>query len=187
MKEKNSIDKVKDYLKRVLPKERYEHTLRVGDLALDMAKAYNVDTDKAYLAGTSHDIAKKREEELLKKYDISFFADEEDIERFFPIIHSPLGAMELREVFGVEDEDIFRAICYHTTGRPAMSMLEKIVFLADSAEAGRKSEISDKIREMAYEDIDKALVMTMDLSIDKCLERSRAIHPLTVEARNYYL
>lgn len=187
MSTKISISDTEKYLKDVLPENRYEHTLRVGLLAKDLAKQYNIDPEKAYLTGILHDVAKKREDELLKKYDISSFIPDEDLEKYFPILHSALGAMEAKEVFGIQDQEMLDAICYHTTGRPKMGTLEKIVYIADSCEPNRKGDFVSEIREIAFENLDLAVLKLMDFSLKICIERDRVIHPLTIEARNYYL
>lgn len=190
MKNIDYTDKIKEskyYLKNVLSDYRYDHTIRVGELARDLAGEYGLDKDKTYLAAIIHDIGKKREEELLKKYDISDYIGKEDQDIYFAILHSPLGYFEAREVLAIEDEDILNSVLYHTTGRPAMSDLEKIVYLADASEPGRQGEIIDQIRDMAFKNINRALVMTMDMGINNCKKKKSLIHPLTVEARNYYL
>ena len=187
LKKSKFIDRVEEYLKDVLPNGRFEHTIRVGKLAKELADHYKVNVDQAYLAGIMHDIAKKREDDLLKVYDISGIFPKEDWEKFRPILHSPLGYFEAKEVFKVEDEDILNAILYHTTGRPNMSTLEKIIYIADACEPGREGKNIEEIRQMAFSDLDKAMIMTMDMGLKKCLCRERVIHPLTVDARNYYL
>lgn len=184
---KISINDTEKYLKDVLPEIRYEHTLRVGLLAKELAERYKIDPEKAYLTGILHDVAKKREDELLKKYDISSFIPDEDLDKYFPILHSALGAMEAKEIFEIQDQDILDAICYHTTGRPGMGTLEKIVYIADSCEPNRKGNFVNEIRKIAFENLDLAVLKLMDFSLEICIERNRVIHPLTVEARNYYL
>lgn len=182
----SKIKEVEDFLEEVLDPKRYAHTMRVGKCARDLAEVYKLDGTKAYLAGIIHDLAKKREKDLLKKFDISDLISTQDQETFFPIIHSHLAYKEAEARFGIKDQDILNSILYHTTARVGMSDLEKIVFIADAIEPGRGDGV-DNIRSLAYKDLDKALVMVMDLSIGACLKKKTAIYPLTIEARNYYL
>lgn len=184
---KISIDEVEKYLQDVLPKNRYEHTIRVGILAEELAKSYGLDPEKAYLTGILHDVGKKREAELLEKYDISSIVPDEDLDKYFPILHSPLGAFEAKEKFAIDDKEMLDAICYHTTGRSNMSTLEKIIYVADSCEPCRQGDFVDEVRQVAFENLDLAILKIMDFSLMTCIERKRVIHPLTVEARNYYL
>lgn len=187
MKDKEFIHEIKVYLKDILEPGRYAHTIRTGEYARDLAKHHGVDPDKAYLAGTLHDLAKKREVELLEKYDISDCITMEDLGLYKSILHSPLGACEAKDKFSIEDEDILNAICYHTTGRPGMSPLEKIVYLADSLEPKRPGDLAKKLRKIAKHDLNKAMIMNMDAGLTACIEKGKHIHPLTIDARNYYL
>ncbi len=156
---------IKKNLKKHLTKERYQHTLGVAYTATAMAMKYNPDTSgsgfmrKAELAGLLHDCAKCMDNE--KKLRI---CDENDIsysrfESEHPyLLHGKVGAYIARTKFEINDEDILQAITWHTTGRPDMSLLEKIIFIADYIEPSRKPVPElDLIRKLAFEDIDKAM------------------------------
>lgn len=178
---------IKDFLKEVLSDRRYDHSLRVADYAKDLARAHGLDEDKAYLAGLAHDIGKKREEELLPKYDIGKFVKKEDEKYFYPVLHSFLGAYDLRDRFGVDDDEVLDAIIYHTTGRPHMTDLEKLVYIADGAEPGRDRQDLVDVRELALEDLDRAMLRLLDSGLVYCVKKGVAIHTLTLEARNYFI
>ena len=103
------------------------------------------------------------------------------------LIHPFLGAEVAKREYGVEDEDIIGAIRWHTTGKPEMTVLEKIVFIADYIEPNRKPfDGLEKARKLAYEDIDKAMAYILESTIEYVKERNRALHPYSVEALEYY-
>lgn len=156
------MKKIKKYLKKHLTKDRYQHTLGVAYTAASLAMKYNTDTSnanlvkRAYLAGLLHDCAKCMSDEkklhICDKNNIPY----SDIESQHPyLLHGKVGAYIAGKKFGIKDEDILQAITWHTTGRPDMSLLEKIIFIADYIEPSRKPvKELDLIRRLAFEDID---------------------------------
>ena len=137
---------IKKYIKKRLTKERYRHSLGVAYTAIALAMKYNPDTSnsdfmkKAELAGLLHDCAKNMDNDkkihICDKNNISYSSLE--AENAF-LLHGKVGAYIAKTKFGIEDEDILNAIIWHTTGRPGMSILEKIIFIADYIEPGRKA------------------------------------------------
>ena len=102
------------------------------------------------------------------------------------LTHSFLGAKIAETEYGITDSEILDAIAYHTTGRPDMSLLEKIVFIADYIEPNRDYfEGLDKVRELAYEDIDKAVITSLENTINYNKKKKRLIHPLGIAALEY--
>ncbi|MEE1255789.1 MAG: bis(5'-nucleosyl)-tetraphosphatase (symmetrical) YqeK [Lachnospiraceae bacterium] len=156
---------IKKYIKKRLTKERYRHSLGVAYTAIALAMKYNPDTSnsdfmkKAELAGLLHDCAKNMDNDkkihICDKNNISYSSLE--AENAF-LLHGKVGAYIAKTKFGIEDEDILNAIIWHTTGRPGMSILEKIIFIADYIEPSRKPlpEL-DYIRKLAFEDLDMAM------------------------------
>lgn len=156
---------IKKYIKKHLTKERYRHSLGVAYTAIALAMKYNPDTSnsdfmkKAELAGLLHDCAKNMDNDkkihICDKNNISYSSLE--AENAF-LLHGKVGAYIAKTKFGIEDEDILNAIIWHTTGRPGMSILEKIIFIADYIEPSRKPlpEL-DYIRKLAFEDLDMAM------------------------------
>ena len=156
---------IKKYIKKRLTKERYRHSLGVAYTAIALAMKYNPDTSnsdfmkKAELAGLLHDCAKNMDNDkkihICDKNKISYSSLE--AENAF-LLHGKVGAYIAKTKFGIEDEDILNAIIWHTTGRPGMSILEKIIFIADYIEPSRKPlpEL-DYIRKLAFEDLDMAM------------------------------
>lgn len=159
------MKKIKKYLKKHLTKDRYEHTLGVAYTAAALAMKYNPDTSnanlvkRAYLAGLLHDCAKCMSDEkklhICDKNNISY----SKIETEHPyLLHGKVGAHIAKKKFKINDKDILQAITWHTTGRPDMSLLEKIIFIADYIEPSRKPVPElDLIRRLAFEDIDRTM------------------------------
>jgi len=179
------INAIKKKLKESLSEARYIHSINVMEEAVKLAVHYNADAEKARIAGILHDCAKnmgkEEEEKLLKKYGIVT----DDIQkRSHALIHSMLGMYIARDEYGIDDEEILNAIYWHTTGRAGMSLLEKIIFIADYIEPGRDFDAAEKIRKHAYEDLDKCVLMCADSTIMYLIERGKLIHPYTLETRN---
>lgn len=166
--------------------ERYLHSVRVMEEAIKLARVFNGDIDKAAIAGLFHDCGKFEDEyELLKKaYDFDIIQSDIHIDNS-ALIHGILGSVIARQEFQIEDIDIINAIRYHTTGRPNMTLLEKIIYISDYIEPGRKFPGVDEIRKLAYKDINKALLKAMDRSINYLIDKGLYIHPDTLNARNY--
>lgn len=174
-------------LHSVLTPKRYIHTLGVAQESLQLAKRYGIDPDKAYMAGLLHDCAKcltdEEKLELCEKYELEL----DDILKSQPdLTHSFLGAKIAEKEYGIKDKEILNAISYHTTGRPNMSMLEKIIFIADYIEPNRDYfEGLAKARELAYKNIDEAVIYALESTIKYNKSKKRLIHPLGTAALEY--
>lgn len=159
------MKKIKKYLKKHLTKERYQHTLGVAYTAVAMAMRYNPDTSnaefikRAEIAGLLHDCAKCMDNDKKIKICEKNNIPCSDFEISHPyLLHGKVGAYIAKNKFNILDEDILQAITWHTTGRPEMSLLEEIIFIADYIEPSRNPipEL-DVIRQLAFIDIDKAM------------------------------
>ena len=157
--------------------KRLLHTLNVGYLSAHLADVFGCDKDKALIAGALHDCAKElpleQQQELAKRYSGDLFTEKK-------LLHSPAGATFAKEQFGTDDQEILDAICYHTTGRGDMSILEKIVYLADKIEPSRNYTDLTPIRAAAETDLDSAVRMTVASVRDKFISQGRDIHPMTL-------
>lgn len=182
----NNIKEIQNKLLNNIGKKRFEHSLRVAETAKKLAEIYDVDVKKAYLAGLIHDCAKYNEEVYIKKYNIDFsiypVSSIKD-----PVLHSFLGAEVAKKVYNIYDRDVLKAIEYHTTGRPDMSDLEKIIFIADAIEPARDFEGIEKIRKLAFENLNKAMLNLLDSNIIFLIGKKALINPLSFEARNYLI
>lgn len=181
-------EKYRKYIKKNLKKNRYIHSIGVAYTSSCLAMRYGYDENKALITGILHDIAKCLDYDDLiykckkAKLDIS------DNEIKNPeLLHSKYGSILVKELFNIEDEDIINSIYYHTTGRANMSLLEKIVFVADYIEPSRSSlKQMDKIRELAFTNIDDAIVLICKNTIDYLNSKSKDIDQITIDTYNFY-
>lgn len=181
------IEKYKLILKTRLNEKRYHHSLCVADEAKRLAIKYGGDADKCYLAGLLHDITKNtRDEEHLKLFE-TFGIMLSDVEKnAFKLWHAMSGETYLRNVLGVNDEEILDAVRYHTTAKSNMSLTAKILYLADFTSLDRDYPDVDVIRKYVDESLEKAFIYALQYSITDLVEQKRAIHPDTVDAYNEY-
>lgn len=175
-------------LKEKLPARRFEHSVGVEYTAGTMAFMYGVDYEKALVAGLLHDCAKyiPNDKKITKcekrKIPIS------DCEYRNPeLLHAKLSAVYAKEKYGVTDKDILSAIACHTTGKPAMTTLEKIIYIADFIEPNRTvlPEL-DIIRKEAYSDLDQCLLHILHNSIHYLCKKGSALDPITKDTYDYY-
>ncbi len=178
----------KNEMLSIIGQKRYEHVLRVRDVAIELAKQYEISVEKAEIAAYYHDCGKAetmdKVYELCRKYGLKLSYN---MQKAPKIIHASLGAIMAKKKFGIEDEDILSAIKYHTTGRENMSMLEKIIFVSDYIEPNRKFDGIDEIRKLAFENIDIALYRSLNNTIEYLLLSDEYIVSDTIEARNYIM
>jgi len=183
-----TLEEMKQKLEGTLTPKRFNHSLGVMECAVELASRYGENVERAAVAGLLHDCARdiKGNEVFAKCEEYGVMVDH--ICRLQPeLLHGPLGAMMIREEFGITDEDVVNAVRYHTTGRENMSLLEKIIFIADYIEPGRNFPGVDEIRKAAIEDMDSTMLMALDQTISYVLSKGGLLHPLTVNARNYLL
>ena len=189
------MKKIKKYLKKHLTKERYHHTVGVAYTAMSMAMKYNPQPDnnefmiKAEIAGLLHDCAKCMDNDkkirICNKNQISY----SKIEAENPyLLHGKVGAYIARKEFDILDEDILNAITWHTTGRPDMSLLEKIIFVADSIEPSRRP-IPELIliRQLAFTDIDQAVIKILENTLKYLNEKGNPIDDMTQKTYDSYI
>lgn len=180
------IEIIKNDLKENLTEYRYIHSLGVMEMAEELATIYNVDVESTRLAGLLHDIAKEMTEEESLKYVAENSIAIDDIEKInVSILHGKIGADIAKKKYGV-NEQIQKAIQYHTETNPNMDTLAKIIYVSDKIEKNRKSEKFDLEyeRNLAKEDIDAAVLFIIDASIKKVIKKGKLLHPTIVETRN---
>lgn len=172
-------------IKENLSEERYKHCLNVGNMAKNLAKIYNVDEEKAYIAGLLHDITKEMsyEEHLEIEENLDFYP-EEFSKNNYKIFHGWTASAYAKKYLGVFDEDILNAIKYHTTGRKNMTLFDKIVFTADCISADRKFEGVEYFRRVSKVNMDIVIIDKLINAIKKCLYSQRIIFNDTYEAYN---
>ena len=180
------IEKV---LKEMLPERRLEHSLNVSKCAVKLSEVYKCDKEKAEIAGLVHDCAKyftdEQIEDCVRKFNIEL--DPLEVNNL-ALSHSVIGSYVAKEVFNIDDEEIINAIKYHTTGRENMSLLEKIIYMADLIEEGRKFPRVEELRELTFSGkLEEALILSFNNTIKFVIDNNQLIHPRTVSARNYIL
>ena len=171
-------------VKERLPEKRYIHTLGVRDTAIHLAKLYDEDIEKAIFAAIIHDIAKYADLQWMREIVQTHHLDARLLPWENEILHGPVGAVIAQEEFHIDDEDILNAIRHHTTGRPNMSRLEKIIYVADMIEPNRKFEGVEELRAIANQNIDEAMKACMKHTIAFLVESEQQIYPLSIEAYN---
>jgi predicted HD superfamily hydrolase involved in NAD metabolism len=182
------ITLLQDSMKKILKQPRYLHSIGVEEVACDLAVIHGYDVSKAAVAGILHDCAKNLSDEELLQYCEKYQLQVTEIEARCPfLLHGKVGAALARDVYEITDPDIISSIVYHTTGRPNMSLLEKIIFTADYIEPYRKPlPRIDEIRTMAYSELDWAVLMILENTLGY-LEQSKAeIDTMTVDTYEYY-
>ena len=172
-------DKIKEKLKELVKPRRYEHSLLVANEAKKLAKIYNESEEKEYLVGLAHDIAKnfdgKENKKWIKKYGIDEKWLSKENEK---LIHAEVGALVAKEYFDFDDE-MCRAIKYHTIGHETMTNFEKIIFIADKIGREELDEEMSKVKDIAYKDIDKAMLLFLTYQEKKFITKGKELHPET--------
>lgn len=184
----NDLKKIRKAMEKSLDAKRYEHTLGVAYTAASLAMRYDTDIKDAQLAGLLHDCAKCLSDEkrlsICEKHNISV----NEIEKRNPfLLHAKVGSFLAMDEYGVNNPDVINAILNHTTGRPGMSTLEKIVFVADYIEPGRKQAPNlGEIRKLAFLDLDKALIRILEDTLKYLDESEGEIDPMTKKTYDFY-
>lgn len=188
MDKAKEMRKLRKKIEKVQDAKRFEHTLGVEYTAAALAMCHGASVEDARLAGLLHDCAKCFSDEkrlsVCEKKNIPIT----EIEGRNPfLLHAKVGAFLAKEKYGVENRDVLNAILYHTTGREGMSLLEKIIFVADYIEPGRKQAPNlPEIRRLAFQDLDKALLWILEDTL-KYLKRSGGeTDPMTELTWRYY-
>ncbi len=182
---KDKFSKIREDVKSALEEKRYIHTLGVAKMCVRLARLYGVDTQKAYIAGILHDIAKNIPKDEMLRLSKEKKVPLDDFEWENPhLIHPKLGAMISRERFGIDDPDILNAVSWHTLGRVGMSDLEKIVYVADMIEEGRNYPEVEFLRSVAFKNLDKAVYACIDATIE--FNKDKKIHPSAYGVLKYY-
>ncbi|MCD8919325.1 bis(5'-nucleosyl)-tetraphosphatase (symmetrical) YqeK [Staphylococcus gallinarum] len=182
------IDQAIDIVKEKLPQKRFEHSLRVAETAVKLADIYDGDKGKAELAGILHDYSKY--DDLGEMYQIvtKHNLDSKLLSYGSEILHGPVCAVIMKEKYGVYDDEVLSAIEYHTTGRAQMTKTEKLVFVADYIEPGRKTPGVEEIRDLAYNQgsLDKTIYEISKRTVMYLIGKDINVFDATIACLNYY-
>ena len=187
MKKVSRVDLIKT-LEQELSYKRFIHTLSVAGTASSLAMCYGADLEKAETAGLLHDCAKcmdvRKMQKVCEKAGLTVSSFEADSGS---LLHSKAGSVLAAEKYGITDPDMINAIRYHTTGRPGMSLLEKIIFVADYIEPGRfTAKNLPLIRRLAFSDIDGALMKILYDTLVYLNSTGLVVDPMTQKTYDYY-
>ena len=187
MKKVSRVELIKT-LEQELSYKRFIHTLSVAGTASSLAMCYGADLEKAETAGLLHDCAKcmdvRKMQKVCEKAGLTVSSFEADSGS---LLHSKAGSVLAAEQYGITDPDMINAIRYHTTGRPGMSLLEKIIFVADYIEPGRfTAKNLPLIRRLAFSDIDEALMKILYDTLVYLNSTGLVVDPMTQKTYDYY-
>ncbi len=184
-----SFDYLEELLKDRLPKDRFRHTMGVAHTAACLSMKHGENVDKAYLAGLLHDCAKqyKTDRQVGLAKDMNIDLSECEL-RCPQLIHAKTGAVMAKDVYGIDDVEILDAILTHTTGTPGMTLLQKILYVSDYIEPNRdKQPRLPEIRKAAFEDINEALFMILEDTVNYLNEKSpNSMDEATLKTYEYY-
>ena len=186
---KYNFNELKEIVKSKMSLKRFTHTLGVVEMSEKLAKIYNVDIEKCKVAALLHDICKEMNMEYIKNICKNNFMNElseEDLENN-EILHGFAGAYYVKNELGVNDKEILNAIKYHTIGEKNMTLVEKIVYIADAIEYGRNYPSVVEIREETFKNLDKGILMEIEHK-EKYLESiGKKSHPNTYKFKKEIL
>ncbi|MDZ5712292.1 bis(5'-nucleosyl)-tetraphosphatase (symmetrical) YqeK [Jeotgalibacillus haloalkalitolerans] len=182
-----NLEQAKQIVKDILPEKRYIHTLGVIEAALSLAEKHGVSIEDAGIAAALHDMAKFHDKNEMRELIISRELDPVLLDFHHELWHAPVGAVFAREKLGITNEDILNAIRYHTTGRPNMSRLEKVIYLADYIEPGRSFTGVDNVRAVAHENLDEAMKIALKQSMQFLISKNQPVFPDTLESYNEFV
>lgn len=180
--------KIQKKLEKYLDQDRFHHTLGVMYTSAALAMAYGCDIDAAQAAGLLHDCAKCIPNKKKLKLCESYKASVTSFEREHPfLLHAKLGAYIAKDKYGVRDSQVLSAITWHTTGKPDMSLLEKIIYIADYIEPARdKAPNLKKIRQLAFQDLDECMYEILKDTLEYLEENPKDIDSATEDAFLFY-
>ena len=182
---KYDLEKIKADIKESLSSYRYNHSINVMEEAIKLGKHYHIDINKCAACALTHDLAKEFSEEenknLIEKYNLSKDLLNEENKN---LLHGILSSLIVNEKYNFTD-DMCAAIKYHTTGHPGMSLLAKIIYLADKIEKGKNYPGITLERALAYQDLDKAIITCLDKQIKNLTLKQKPINKLALLTKEF--
>jgi len=182
-----SINDIKKIIRHNLSDEKYEHSIGVMSSAKQLAQKYGANVEKAELTGLLHDITKEYSKEqhrnVIEKYNINLDELEKTEKKLW---HSITGSYLVKNEI-IDDDEIFNAVRYHTTGRADMSLLEKIIYVADFIEPNRDYDDVEYYRKKAFENLDTAFFEGVKWNLIEILQKNKIAHINTLNAYNFMI
>ena len=186
---KYNFNELKEIVKSKMSLKRFTHTLGVVEMSEKLAKIYNANIQKCKVAALLHDICKEMDMEYIKNICKNNFINElseEDLENN-EILHGFAGAYYVKNELGINDKEILNAIKYHTVGAKDMTLLKKIVYIADAIEYGRNYPSVVEIREETFKNLDKGILMEIEHKEEYLESIGKKSHPNTDELKKEIL
>jgi len=180
-----NVDQLMLLLKKKLPPQRLSHSLGVAETAVGLARQYGGKVETARMAGLLHDYARDLPPDTLLEVAEQAGLVNYSVERLMPdLLHGPVAAWLIPRELGIKDSEVLRAIALHTLGAEEMTLLDKIIYIADAIEPGREYPGVAHLRQLVKVDLDQALLASYNQTIKYCLDRNYLLHPQTILARN---
>ena len=173
-----------------LPDGLQAHIARVEDEAVRLAPLHGVDPQRARLAALGHDLVRHEPGPRLLQLAAEYGLTPDEVERAAPIlVHGPVAAAMLLRDYAVDDAELVAGVDCHTTARPGMSALEKVLFVADKVEPHKlaREPALAEVKRLAETDLDAAVLRYLDLTLEEAVRRRWQLHPRTTAARNALL
>lgn len=180
-------EEIIEEIRECLTEKRFEHVLRVEATALELAETYNADREKSSIAALLHDVAKDEPDNEMRDIIISENLDLDLLQYGSQIWHAPVGAVQARRDFEITDEEILNAVKHHTVGAPEMTIVEKVVFVADYIEPGRDFDGVKEARELAEQSLDLAIQYKIQGTILDLANKKKKIYPKAIDAYNAWI
>lgn len=182
------IEKLSAHARERLTPERYRHSVAVQKRAVYLAGRYGADWYKAAVAGLLHDICHDMDypEQLNYLHCCGILLDVLALENP-PTWHAVAGARYIQDTLGIRDQDVVDAVRYHTTGRAEMTLLDKVVYIADLTSEDRTFPDIDKVRALSERSLDEAVRYSLCYTVEQLIHRGKPLIRDAWEAYNYYL
>ncbi|QHI73689.1 bis(5'-nucleosyl)-tetraphosphatase (symmetrical) YqeK [Aminipila terrae] len=177
-------DYINNYIEKNISEKRKRHIYAVKDTALKLASLYGADLEKVETAVLFHDMFKELSGQEMNQYIKHFNLDSKYLNNS-NLAHSKIAAAVMAKDYEITDEDILNAVSYHTTGRPNMSKLEKIIYLADAIEPNREYPGVEELRKAAFVNLDDACILSLTRTIDYVQSQNSILDEDTIKARDY--
>ena len=171
-------------VKEKLTPKRFIHSIGVADTAIELAKHYGADVAKAELAGILHDYAKFRDIDEMRQIVVDQPMPADLLSHHPELLHAPVGAYLVEKEVGITDKEVLSAIALHTSGKAGMTLLDKIIYLADYIEPNRSFPGVDEVRQLAFKDLDDAILKSISNSVKHLLQKEQMIYPETIHFYN---
>lgn len=183
-----TVEQIQEYLRERLSEKRMRHSLAVADMAKELAERNGADPEKAYLAGLVHDIMREAAPAQAERFMSEHGIVLTELERHAPNLwHAVLGAVAIQTELGITDPEIVLAVRYHTTGRAGMSLLERIVYVADCTSADRRYPDVEDMRRRARTNLNDAVRGSLDYCVSSLRAQGVPVHPDTLAALEEFL